>query len=40
MRDSATIRLILCAILLAWYRNMACKSCTFIRTCHDEETRS
>ena len=40
MRESATIRLILCAILLDWYRNMACKSSTFIRTCQDEETRS
>jgi hypothetical protein len=40
MRDSATIRLILCAILFAWYRNTACESCMFILTCHDEETRS
>ncbi len=40
MLDIATIRLILCAILFAWCRNMACKSCTFIRTCHEEETRS
>ena len=40
MRDFATIRLILCAILFAWYRNAACKSCMFILTCHDEETRS
>ena len=40
MRDCATIRLILCAILSDWYRNVACKSCIFIRTCNDEETRS
>ena len=40
MLDIATIRLIMCAIQFAWYRNTACKSCTFVRTCHDEETRS
>ena len=40
MRERATIRLILCAIQLAWYRNTACKSSTCARTCHEEETRS
>ena len=40
MRDFATILLILCAILLDWYRNAACKSSTCARTCHEEDTRS
>ena len=40
MRDFATIRLILCTIQFAWYRNTVCKFCMFILTCHDEETRS
>ena len=40
MRDFATIRLILCAIRFDSYRNAACKSCMFILTCHDEDTRS
>ena len=40
MLDIATIRLILCAIRFDSYRNAACKSCMFILTCHEEETRS
>ena len=41
MRDSATIRLMLCATEVVWYRKAAYESCSCVRSCHDEvETRS